>query len=122
MGLDIVTFGFNYRNPPKADLVLDCRHQMPNPFWILELRPFCGENEKTKSFLDHHSDAISYFEIAKDRVGKLLQEKENVKVAVGCTGGFHRSVYIARKLYDYFSSSVPSTLTHLDIEKKGKKQ
>ncbi len=121
MGLKLVTFGFRYRLPPeKADLVFDCRHQMPNPFWDLDLRPFCGEDEPVIKFLSHQPEANYFLARAIAMTSELLKKKKNVLVAVGCTGGYHRSVYIARQMYIYFSSIVPTTIEHLDIVREGK--
>ena len=119
MGLRIFSFGFRYHEPPTADLLFDCRKKMPNPFWIDELRPYCGEDPRTSAFLKQQPDALSFVEHAKEVIEEALKEKDDLVVAVGCTGGYHRSVFTSRQLYEYFKDKIPTTLEHIDIEKEG---
>ena len=119
MGLRIFSFGFRYREPPTADLLFDCRKKMPNPFWVDELRPYCGEDPRTASFLLRQPDALEFIEKAKQTISSALKEKDELTVAVGCTGGYHRSVFTSRQLFEYFKNILPTTLEHLDIEKEG---
>src|SRR5207302_4872269 len=100
--LSIVSFGFKYGLPVDADLVADCRF-LPNPHWIPELRPMTGLDDPVREyvlsqpgaseFLDHYAELLKVVLPGYEREGKRF-----VTLAVGCTGGKHRSVTIANEL------------------------
>jgi RNase adapter protein RapZ len=100
--LSIVSFGFKYGLPVDADLVADCRF-LPNPHWIAELAPLTGKDEPArdyilsqpgaKEFLHHYAELLRVVLPGYEREGKRF-----VTLAVGCTGGKHRSVAIADEL------------------------
>jgi RNase adapter protein RapZ len=100
--VDIVSFGFKHGLPLDADLVFDVRF-LPNPHWVDELRPLDGRDEPVRDYVMHQDDAKAYltelqrlFELtlpAYEREGKAY-----LSIAVGCTGGRHRSVAMAEAL------------------------
>jgi UPF0042 nucleotide-binding protein len=100
--LSIVSFGFKYGLPVDADLVADLRF-LPNPHWIPELRPMTGQDAPVREyvlsqpgaaeFLDHYAELLKVVLPGYEREGKRF-----VTLAVGCTGGKHRSVTIANEL------------------------
>lgn len=100
--INVLSFGYKYGIPVDADLVLDCRF-IPNPHWIPELRPLSGlddavynhvlATEGVKDFVRAYVDVIE-----KMIPGYLHEGKKYVTIAIGCTGGKHRSVSIAREI------------------------
>jgi UPF0042 nucleotide-binding protein len=102
--VNVLSFGYKYGIPVDADLVLDCRF-IPNPHWIPELRPLSGLDEKVKStvlanpgvgqFVDTYVSLIQQM-----LPGYLREGKKYLTVAIGCTGGKHRSVSVAREIAD----------------------
>jgi UPF0042 nucleotide-binding protein len=100
--LSIVSFGYKYGLPVDADVVVDCRF-LPNPHWIPELRPMSGRDAPVRDyvlsrpgaeeFLHHHAELLKVVLPGYEREGKRF-----VTLAVGCTGGKHRSVTIADEL------------------------
>jgi UPF0042 nucleotide-binding protein len=100
--VNVLSFGYKYGIPVDADLVLDCRF-IPNPHWIPELRPLTGLDDKVKSnvlanpgvskFVDTYVSVINQM-----LPGYLREGKKYVTVAIGCTGGRHRSVSVAREI------------------------
>ena len=100
--LSVVSFGYKYGLPVDADLVADCRF-LPNPHWIPELAPMTGQDEPVreyvlsqpgaKEFLRHYAELLHVVLPGYEREGKRF-----VTLAVGCTGGKHRSVAIADEL------------------------
>jgi RNase adapter protein RapZ len=100
--LSIVSFGYKYGLPVDADLVADCRF-LPNPHWIAELAPLTGKDEPArdyilsqpgaKEFLHYYAETLRVVLPGYEREGKRF-----VTLAVGCTGGKHRSVAIADEL------------------------
>ena len=99
---NVVSFGYKYGLPADADLVVDCRF-LPNPHWREELRPFNGRDEVirdfvlgqpgAREFLDRYADLLTLLAAGFTREGKHY-----LTLAVGCTGGKHRSVVIADEL------------------------
>ncbi|UOE45179.1 RNase adapter RapZ [Agromyces larvae] len=98
----VVSFGFKYGLPPDADLVADARF-LPNPFWVPELRPLTGADPAVSEFVlgqNGASDFIAAYTAALAPVlaGYQRENKRHATIAIGCTGGKHRSVAIAREL------------------------
>jgi UPF0042 nucleotide-binding protein len=100
--INVLSFGYKYGIPVDADLVLDCRF-IPNPHWVPELRPKSGlddavyqhvlASEGVKEFVRAYVDVVE-----KMIPGYLREGKKYVTIAIGCTGGKHRSVSIAREI------------------------
>lgn len=103
----VVSFGFKYGSPRDADLVLDVRF-LPNPHWVDELRPLPGTNAKVRGYVEgqaQYGPFMKRLESLLDVVvpGYVDEGKSYLTVAVGCTGGRHRSVVVATDLAEYFS-------------------
>ncbi|MBD0787784.1 RNase adapter RapZ [Vibrio sp. Y2-5] len=101
------SFGFKYGLPSDADYVFDVRF-LPNPHWQPELRPLTGLDAPIKSFLESHSEVIELKQQIQHFFEQWLPmlEKNNrsyLTIAIGCTGGKHRSVYLTQQLGEYFS-------------------
>jgi UPF0042 nucleotide-binding protein len=100
--VNVLSFGYKYGIPVDADLVLDCRF-IPNPHWIPELRPLTGLDDAVKSNVLSNpgvSEFVdSYVSVIEQMLpGYLREGKKYVTVAIGCTGGRHRSVSVAREI------------------------
>jgi UPF0042 nucleotide-binding protein len=118
--LNIMSFGFKYGLPVDADLVVDMRF-LPNPHWVPELRPFTGLNEEVstyvlnqpgaKEFLDRYTELLQMVAAGYRREGKRY-----VTIAVGCTGGKHRSVAMSEKLAARLvAEGVETVVVHRDM-------
>jgi UPF0042 nucleotide-binding protein len=115
------SFGFKYGLPADADIVADMRF-LPNPFWDERLRPFTGEDaevreyvlaqEGAKEFLDAYSAALRPV-----LEGYQRENKSHSVIAVGCTGGKHRSVVMVRELAGRLAAvpGVAVRMTHRDL-------
>jgi len=100
--VNVLSFGYKYGIPVDADLVLDCRF-IPNPHWIPELRPLTGLDDKVKDNVLANSGVAqfvqSYVSVINQMLpGYLREGKKYLTVAIGCTGGRHRSVSVAREI------------------------
>ena len=101
-------FGFKYGSPRDADLVLDVRF-LPNPHWVEELRPLPGTDEPVRDYVQgqpQYRGFMERLEALLDVVvpGYVAEGKSYLTVAVGCTGGRHRSVVVAEELGAFFRS------------------
>ena len=108
MRISVLSFGFKYGIPYDADLIMDVRF-LVNPYFIPELKELDGETQETKAFVLEHPETqaflIKYLELLDYLIP--LYEKEGkayLTIALGCTGGRHRSVAIARAIYDHISA------------------
>jgi UPF0042 nucleotide-binding protein len=100
--VNVLSFGYKYGIPVDADLVLDCRF-IPNPHWIPELRPLTGLDDRVKDNVLANSGVAQFvqsyvFVINQMLPGYLREGKKYLTVAIGCTGGRHRSVSVAREI------------------------
>ncbi len=100
--VNVLSFGYKYGIPVDADLVLDCRF-IPNPHWIPEVRPLTGLDDKVKDNVLSNSGVSqfvqSYVSVINQMLpGYLREGKKYLTVAIGCTGGRHRSVSVAREI------------------------
>lgn len=120
--VSVQSFGFKYGSPRDADLVLDVRF-LPNPYWHQSLRPRTGLDEAVKSFVreqEQYGPFMERLEALLDVVvpGYVQEGKSYLSVAVGCTGGRHRSVVIADELLRFFHNrGLPGNVTHRDIDR-----
>lgn len=108
MVVQFQSFGFKYGLPTDADLVFDVRC-LPNPHWVPELRSLTGLDQGVAKFLgaeedvrEMQSDIEAYLERWLPRF--VANNRSYITVAIGCTGGQHRSVFLAQNLYQIFSS------------------
>ncbi|MCG3862818.1 MULTISPECIES: RNase adapter RapZ [unclassified Photobacterium] len=117
------SFGFKYGLPSDADYVFDVRF-LPNPHWVPELKPLTGLDQGVKDFLSSQSEVNQLNYQIRNFIETWLPmlEKNNrsyVTVAIGCTGGQHRSVYIAQSLADYFEHQGQQVqVRHRTLEEK----
>ncbi|WP_082233413.1 RNase adapter RapZ [Halobacillus massiliensis] len=120
--VQMVSFGFKYGVPIDADLVFDVRF-LPNPHYVEQMRPLTGLNPEVASYVFKWSDAQKFLEKLKDLLQFILPQyrregKSQLVIAIGCTGGQHRSVAIAEHLAGYFSTDFTTHVTHRDIDKR----
>ncbi|HAS64413.1 MAG TPA: RNase adapter RapZ [Vibrio sp.] len=116
------SFGFKYGLPSDADYVFDVRF-LPNPHWEPELRPLTGLDAPIRAFLESHQEVVEL----KLQVQKFIEhwlpllEKNNrsyLTVAIGCTGGKHRSVYLTQQIGQYFADLGHQVqIRHTSLEK-----
>ncbi len=120
--INLMSFGFRYGLPAEADIVLDVRF-LPNPYFIEELKHLNGENEKIQEYVMGWEESQTFLRKMLDMMEFLipLYEKEgksNLNVALGCTGGKHRSVVMATRLARYFAGeNYLVNVAHRDIHR-----
>ncbi len=119
----VMSFGFKYGLPTDVDLVADMRF-LPNPFWIPELRPKSGLSRDVAQYVLKHQAAQDFQGhmlslLATVAPGYLAEGKRQVTVAIGCTGGKHRSTSMAEELAIRLrDKGFPSTVLHRDLGKE----
>jgi UPF0042 nucleotide-binding protein len=109
LALQFQSFGFKHGIPVDADMVYDTRC-LPNPYWLPELRPFTGLDEPVISYLEQQPDVQEMLQNIITFLERWLpsfqaNNRSYITVAIGCTGGQHRSVYLCEKLKQHFNSS-----------------
>ena len=120
MAVSVTSFGFKHGLPREADLVFDVRF-LPNPYYVQELRPRTGLDDGVRDYVFSGGAAGEFLEKLQDLVGFLLPKyveegKTALVLAVGCTGGHHRSVAIAHALAAYIRGrGYPVTESHRDL-------
>lgn len=122
--VNVLSFGYKYGIPVDADLVLDCRF-IPNPHWIPELRPLTGLDSAVSDKVlrsEGVSDFVkSYVAVVQKMIpGYFREGKKYVTIAIGCTGGKHRSVAVAEEIARQLNSSsgeleISAHATHRDV-------
>lgn len=123
MNLHIVSFGFKHGIPADADFVLDVRC-LPNPYWIESMRNKTGLDKEVKDYVFSFDEAYGILERTKNLLDYLnplyiREGKSQIVIAIGCTGGNHRSVVFAEALKEYFSRKWDNvTVNHRDIERQ----
>ena len=100
--LTVTSFGFKYGVPTDADMVADARF-LPNPFWVPDLRPLTGRDERVRDYVLGQPGALEFVEryaaaLAPVLAGYQRENKSHATIAVGCTGGKHRSVAVVERL------------------------
>ncbi|MGA8032568.1 MAG: RNase adapter RapZ [Casimicrobiaceae bacterium] len=118
LSLMFESFGYKYGIPGDADFVFDVR-SLPNPFWEQALRELTGHDAAVAEFLGGHASVREMIADLADFLSKRLQEfadsnRGYLTIAVGCTGGRHRSVYVAERLAAHFRLTYPQVLTRHD--------
>jgi UPF0042 nucleotide-binding protein len=120
--VSIVSFGFKYGPPRDADLLFDVRF-LPNPHWVPELRPLPGTDERVRDFVVDQPDYGAFMEKLEALLdvavpGYVREAKSYLTIAVGCTGGHHRSVVVAEALGRHFRDrGMPVIVVHRDLER-----
>ena len=123
MGVTVISFGFRYGLPSHADLVLDVRF-LPNPYFVPELRPHPGTDERVEAYVLGQEDARAFVDRAVDLCTFLLpryrsEGKSYLTIAVGCTGGRHRSVVVGAALARRLGATGTDVrLWHRDLDKE----
>ncbi len=102
------SFGYKHGTPLDADYVFDVRC-LPNPYWQTELRQYTGLDEPVVHFLEKHDDVRTMFDEISGFLEKWLphferEDRTYLTIAVGCTGGQHRSVYLVHRLAEHFAN------------------
>ncbi|EQK41401.1 MAG: RNase adapter RapZ [Paraclostridium bifermentans] len=102
--ISVVSFGFKHGIPIDSDLVFDVRF-LPNPYYVEELRPQTGEDQVVRDYVMDSDVSREFFAKLEDMVDFLIphyieEGKNHLVIAIGCTGGRHRSVTISNLLYD----------------------
>jgi RNase adapter protein RapZ len=119
---NVVSFGFKYGVPLDVDMVFDCRF-LPNPHWVDELRPQTGLDDPVRDYVLDQPESAEFLGKVDDLFGLLLpafvkEGKSYLSVAVGCTGGRHRSVVIADELAKLLAKrGFEPTVQHRDISR-----
>jgi UPF0042 nucleotide-binding protein len=122
--LTVMSFGYKYGIPADADNVADARF-IPNPFWNEELRPFTGLDTKVSDYVLAQTGAMEFIDSYAKSLqpvldGYLRENKHYATIAIGCTGGKHRSVAISTKLSELLARNNEYTVTvrHRDLGKE----
>ena len=123
MVISVLSFGFKYGIPADADLVFDVRF-LPNPYYVEELRPLTGMDDAIFQYVMRNETAQQFADKLEDMVKFLIpnyvrEGKTNLVIGIGCTGGKHRSVTLARVLHDRLAETKEYglRLEHRDIQK-----
>lgn len=124
----VCSFGFKYGIPSDADLVFDVRF-LPNPYYIEQLRYQTGNDTAIREFVMENENAREFLQKLKDMVRFLIpnyisEGKHQLVIAIGCTGGKHRSVTLANELYEALGQdeNLGIKIEHRDIEKDAKRK
>ncbi|HVE91150.1 MAG TPA: RNase adapter RapZ [Actinomycetota bacterium] len=119
----VMSFGFKYGPPTDADMVFDARF-LPNPHWVPALRPLPGTDSRVRDYVMSHEDAKAYLARLEDLLefvlpGFVREGKHYLTLAIGCTGGHHRSVVFAEQLARFVTDQGhPVSLLHRDVERE----
>ena len=122
MRTSVVSFGYKYGLPLDVDLVFDCRF-LPNPFWIEELRPFSGLDEPVRDYVLSQPETKDFLEKVDGLLAGILpsfvrEGKSYLTIALGCTGGRHRSVALAEALGARLGEhGDPVSVFHRDVDR-----
>ena len=126
MSIHIISFSFKFGIPSEADLVFDVRF-LPNPYFVSELKELNGRDNQVKIFMEKSNEVKIFMEKLLDLLRFLLplykqEGKHYLNIAIGCTGGKHRSVFVAEKLIETlkqeFNKEFYISLLHRDIERE----
>lgn len=120
--VNVMSFGFKYGLPIDADLVFDVRF-LPNPHYIEHMRPKTGLDEEVSSYVLKWNETNKFLEKVTDLLAFMLphykrEGKAQLVIAIGCTGGQHRSVALAEYLGNHFKGDYQTHITHRDIERR----
>ncbi|HEV7888614.1 MAG TPA: RNase adapter RapZ [Acidimicrobiales bacterium] len=122
MKTTVVSFGYKHGIPLDVDLVFDCRF-LPNPHWVDELRPLTGLDDAVREYVMQQPETGQFLEKLDDLLGLVLpayvkEGKAYLTVAVGCTGGHHRSVVLAEQVAGLMEGhGFKPTLLHRDVQR-----
>ena len=120
MVVNILSFGFKYGLPVDSDLVFDVRF-LPNPYYMAELKPKSGLMPEVRDFIFSYKQTQDYMQKLEDLLAFSLplyfeEGKTSLVISVGCTGGRHRSVAVAKEIGEYVAKrGYPTVVNHRDI-------
>ncbi|MDD3165632.1 MAG: RNase adapter RapZ [Oscillospiraceae bacterium] len=123
MSVNVVSFGFKYGLPLDADLVLDVRF-LPNPYYIADLKELTGLDLPVHDFIFSYQQSCDFLDKVKDLLSFSLplyvtEGKNNIVIAVGCTGGRHRSVAVSKALGEFTAKKGYATvISHRDMGRR----
>ncbi|HEY5250082.1 MAG TPA: RNase adapter RapZ, partial [Acidimicrobiales bacterium] len=121
----VMSFGYKHGVPLDADLVFDCRF-LPNPYWVESLQALSGQDEPVRHFVLAQEATAPFLDRVVDLVDMLLpaykaEGKSYLTIAMGCTGGRHRSVVLAeelaRRLADISDTNGTPSVFHRDVDR-----
>lgn len=120
--VEVMSFGFKYGIPLDADLVFDVRF-LPNPYYIAELREKTGLDQEVYDYVMGHQESEDFFQNLLNLIMPILpgyqrEGKSLLTIAIGCTGGQHRSVAFAHRLAQSIKEEWPMNESHRDKEKR----
>lgn len=120
--VNVMSFGFKHGIPIDADLVFDVRF-LPNPHYIEHMRPKTGLDEEVSSYVLKWTETSKFLEKVTELLSFMLphykrEGKAQLVVAIGCTGGQHRSVALAEYIANHFKKDYHTAITHRDIERR----
>ena len=119
---NLLSFGYKFGIPLDVDLIFDCRF-LPNPHWVEDLRPLPGTEEAVRRYVLEQPESQAFLERLRDLFALVLpsyarEGKSYLSIAVGCTGGRHRSVVVAAELAKILAGlGFPATVHHRDLER-----
>ncbi|UII55559.1 RNase adapter RapZ [Cytobacillus spongiae] len=124
--VNVMSFGFKHGIPIDADLVFDVRF-LPNPHYIEHMRPKTGLDEEVSTYVLKWNETNKFLEKVTDLLSFMLphykrEGKAQLIIAIGCTGGQHRSVALAEHIGHHFAGDYHTCITHRDIEKRKDQQ
>lgn len=120
--VSVISFGYKHGTPRDADLVIDCRF-LPNPHWVDELRPLPGTDDRVKTYVKGQQTYREFMRRLRALLGYMIpgfvaEGKSYLTVAIGCTGGRHRSVVIGDELAGFFrDKGLPVVVDHRDLDR-----
>lgn len=120
--IEVMSFGFKYGLPIDADIVMDVRF-LPNPYYIPALRNLTGKDQEVYDYVMAQPQTEEFYEqfiklLTTIVPGYKKEGKANLTIAIGCTGGQHRSVALATRIGQALGNTYPVHMTHRDIEKR----
>ncbi|MGG5303985.1 ATP-binding protein [Enterococcus pernyi] len=120
--IEFVSFGFKYGLPIDSDIVMDVRF-LPNPHYIADLRPLTGKDKPVYDYVMSFDETelfyLKFLDLLKTVMpGYIKEGKSNLTVAIGCTGGQHRSVALTERLSQALSETYKVNVTHRDKDKR----
>ena len=120
--IEVMSFGFKYGIPIDADLVFDVRF-LPNPYYLPELRNQTGEDQAVYDYVMNHEESESFYQHLLALIEPILpsykkEGKSVLTIAVGCTGGQHRSVAFAKRIAEDLAKNWPVNESHRDKDRR----
>ncbi len=122
MQTSVISFGYKHGLPLDVDIVFDCRF-LPNPYWVEELQPYSGIDAPVRDYVLGQPDSLAFLEKVDDLLTSILpafhrEGKSYLTIAIGCTGGRHRSVVLAEALAELLGAHGQGvSVFHRDIDR-----